>query len=59
MWDLRTIIKINEIASELAKEGKSPSAAIHELSKRRSKAAAEQQKSVNQNDSEKKVFKKE
>ena len=38
MWDLTTIIKINEIASELASEGKNPSAAIHELSKRRSKA---------------------
>ena len=52
-------IKINEIASELAKEGKSPSGAIHELSKRRSKAAAEQRKSENQSDSEKKVSKKE
>lgn len=41
MWDLKTIVKINEIASELAKEGKNPSAAIHELSKRRSQARKE------------------
>lgn len=42
MWDLKTIIQINKIAGELSKQGKSPSGAIHELSKRRSKAAKEQ-----------------
>ena len=47
MWDLKTIIEINKIAGELSKQGKSPSGAIHELSKRRSKAAKEAQDAKN------------
>ena len=54
MWDLKTIIKINEIAHELSEQGKSPSGAIHELSKRRSKAAKAAKSETEQKDAKSK-----